>query len=669
VLAVAVVVAAYSNSLDNSFHFDDSHVVVENLFVRDLRNLPRIFRDATTFSSLPVNAVYRPLVTATLAVDYRLGGGQVRQFHISQIAMLLLLGVMLYGMWMAVLRAAGEASYRWLALAAALLFTIHTTNTETLNLISARSELLSGLGVVGSFLVYLYVPRSRRLHLYLLPMMVGALAKTPAVIFAPLFLAYVYLFEQRLSLTDLFSHAARPAVLAAIRRSLPAFVVGIATYVIVEAQNAPTVNYAGGSPYQYFLTQLFVWLHYGRLFLFPIGLTADTDWSLIPHWYDTRVVGGALFIAALAWVLARASRTPAGRPAAFGLAWFCLALLPGSSIVPLAEVSNEHRFFLPYMGLAFAAVWGLVQLARRQQARRPGWGRAITATAVLVLLLAIGGNAVGTYERNKVWTSEETLWRDVVEKSPANGRGLMNYGLSQMAKGQFAAAKQLFDRALVYNPNYWALEINLGIVNGRLSDQAAAERHFQRALQLAPDDPDAHFFFARWLDERGRTAEAVPHLERAIALSPARIAARHLLMEVYAKAGRTAESRALAESTLQLTPGDTRAARFLSDRPPVPARTSADGAETADDLMNLSLARYQARDFQGSIDAARKALAQRPEYAEAHNNIAASFASLGKWDEAIEAAREALRLKPDFPLARNNLAWAESEKQKAGGAK
>jgi len=44
--------AAYSNSLRNAFHFDDSHLIVENLHIRDIRNIPRFFTDAPTFSSL-----------------------------------------------------------------------------------------------------------------------------------------------------------------------------------------------------------------------------------------------------------------------------------------------------------------------------------------------------------------------------------------------------------------------------------------------------------------------------------------------------------------------------------------------------------------------------------------------------------------------------------------
>jgi hypothetical protein len=167
-------------------------------------------------------------------------------------------------------------------------------------------------------------------------MIAGALAKTPAVMFAPLFLAYLLLFEQRLSAADLFSSRSWPLVRAAIWKSLPAFVVGVTLFVFIEAMSAPTLALGGGTRLEYLRTQLFVWLHYGRLFFLPMGLSADTDWTLIPHWYDTRVIAGLLFVALLLRALWSSSRTPSHRPVAFGLAWFVLALLPASGIFPLA---------------------------------------------------------------------------------------------------------------------------------------------------------------------------------------------------------------------------------------------------------------------------------------------------------------------------------------------
>src|SRR3954454_16714314 len=73
-LAAAAIVFAYGDSLHNAFHFDDNHVIVNNIYIRSLRHVPLFFRDAHTFSSRPDHATYRPLVTLTYAVDYAIAG-------------------------------------------------------------------------------------------------------------------------------------------------------------------------------------------------------------------------------------------------------------------------------------------------------------------------------------------------------------------------------------------------------------------------------------------------------------------------------------------------------------------------------------------------------------------------------------------------------------------
>ena len=667
VLALAMVLGAYSNSLDNAFHFDDTYVVEGNVFIRSLTNIPRFFRDASTYSSNPPNDTYRPLVSTTLALDYWLGGGlQPRQFRLTQLTLLVLLGVAVFLLGLAVMNRAGEHRWnRWAALVAATFYAVHTTATETLNLIHVRSELLAGLGVVGSFLVYLYWPRSRRAHLYLLPMAVGALAKTPAVMFAPLFCLYLVLFEQPVPVPRLFSREGWPHLVAALRKSVPALVVGAGLFLFVESMNAPTLEMGGGSRLEYLRSQPFMWLHYGRLFLVPLGLSADTDWVPFARWYDTRVFVGVVFVAFLMRILWVASKTPAWRPVAFGIGWFMLALLPASSLFPLAEVTNDHRPFFAYVGLSLALVWGLAMAAEYGSHVAPRRQLLIWSGTAALVLLGLGGNAVGTFQRNTVFRTDESFWADVVEKSPGNGRGLMNYGLAQMSRGRFDEAKAYFDRAAVYLSNYARLEINLGIVTDRLGQPAAAEAHFMRGIRLGPNDFNTHLFYARWLLRQGRTEDAIELLQRSVALSPAALDGRHELLGAYAAAGRTADVTALAAETLALAPGDPFATEFLADpNRTAPLLPAATGTETAEGFLNASLRLYQAGDVEGSIAAARRALELRPDYPEAHNNIAAGFGSLGRWDEAIAAAREALRLRPDFARARNNLAWAEGEKAK-----
>ena len=158
---------------------------------------------------------------------------------------------------------------------------------------------------------------------------------------------------------------------------------------------------------------------------------------LVDQWYDTRVFAGLLVIAVLVVIAWRASAAERTRPVAFGLFWFAVALTPASSVVPLSEVANEHRIFFPYLGLALAVVWGALVWAERWVR---AWPRVGTVTASVVALGVLTGHAVGTYQRNTVWASGESLWADVVEKSPNNGRAWMNYGLSQMSLGRYARA-------------------------------------------------------------------------------------------------------------------------------------------------------------------------------------------------------------------------------------
>ena len=54
------------------------------MFIRDVRNIPRFFVDASTFSSLPSHQSYRPLLTTTLAIDDAIGGGlNPTAFHMT----------------------------------------------------------------------------------------------------------------------------------------------------------------------------------------------------------------------------------------------------------------------------------------------------------------------------------------------------------------------------------------------------------------------------------------------------------------------------------------------------------------------------------------------------------------------------------------------------------
>ena len=619
-LALLALVATYANHFQNAFHFDDVHTIQNNLFIRDLHNIPAFFVNPHTFSALPANQSYRPLVTTTLAVDYRLARGlNPVVFHATSFVFFASQCVVLVFLYRRVMDLARPHPWnRWLALFAATWYGLHTAIAETVNYIIARSEILSTLGVTLALLMFASTGRARRWGLYVIPAAAAVFAKEQGAMVVPILMLYVALFEADLRVVDLF----RPKSIARLLRATWPAVLVCPAILIVGLRLSTTFTPGGASRWHYLLTQPFVILHYAWTFFLPLTLSADTDWQPIANPFDERVLIGVVFIAAALWIAIAAWRRRETRPMAFGLLWFFVALLPTSSLVPLAEVLNDHRVYFPFVGLTLAVTWsaGLLLMRREPALAKQPWAWPLVISVAVAVLLA---HAAGTWQRNIVWRTEESLWLDVTQKSPRNARGLMAYGVIQMGKNQLDVAQLYFDRALTLAPQYAYLHVNIGVLDGARGKPVDAERHFRLAQQYDPGNPVSYVFYARWLGSVGRVAEALALAQRALDLSPGDVDARALVTELARNATRE---------------------------------------RTPEDWLSLSLAYYQSQRYQDSIDACRQALKLRPQYAEAYNNLCAAENVLRRFDEAAADCLSALAIKPDFPLARNNLAVAVRSK-------
>ncbi len=615
-LLLVALLAAYANHFHNSFQFDDAHTVENNASIRELRNIPLFFRDATTFSSLPSNQSYRPLVSTLLAIDYRIAGGlQPFWFHLSIFALFVALTLLLVIVVHRLLdHAASSSRNRWIALAAAGWYGLHPANADTVNYIISSSEVISTLGVIASFAVYFAFPQLRQYYLYVIPAAIAILAKPTAAIFAVLFAIFRLLFpDEKIK-----------------RRGFACFLEIVASFLICGAgllfvQHMTPRSWVAGAAnvHNYMITQPYVMLLYFKTFFWPAALSADYDLNPFATTDDPLFWAGFVFVILFSMCAVAAAVFKKTRVIGFGLLWFLIALLP-TLLFPLAEVMNDHRTFLPYIGLVIAMAGAAALLVARLDRQR-SWTK-IAATCAVVLLLSANGYA--TFQRNKVWKSEETLWHDVVLKSPRNGRGLMNYGNTLMAKGDYAGALDYFHRAQQLTPQYSVLLINLAIAEDATKQSVAAEQHFKDALRLAPASPDSYTYYARYLLSHSRADEARAFLQSALELSPTDLTARELLNQ--------ADGQAVNQ--------------------PAP--------QTPEYYLDLSLQRYREQRYAESIAASRAALRLRPNYAEAWNNIGAAYNKLGRYDEAVAACEQALRYKPDFELARNNLQYAR-EKLKA----
>ena len=135
----------YANSLDNGFHYDDSHSIVENYHIRSLAHIGDFFVDPTTFSREPAMAMYRPVVQTTYALNYALGKYRPLGYHLVNIALHGLAALLLY---LVISALTGQRLLGWWGGA---FFALHPVQSQAVNYISSRAEIMGAVGILAAF--------------------------------------------------------------------------------------------------------------------------------------------------------------------------------------------------------------------------------------------------------------------------------------------------------------------------------------------------------------------------------------------------------------------------------------------------------------------------------------------------------------------------------------
>jgi tetratricopeptide (TPR) repeat protein len=617
----------YENHFNNTFHFDDFHTIVDNLYIRDIKNIPSFFSNAQTTSTLPANQAYRPGLTTLNAIDFYLAGKPTPEpfmFHVNIFLCFLILGILCYFIFLHLLQnSLKNCQNTNFALFATAWFLLHTANAETINYIIARSDSFSTLTIALSFVLYFYFPKSHKFYLYFLPSFLGFFVKELTMMFIPLLGVYKLLFEQKLSVKQWFSSK----FFTVFKQVALPLLLSITLFLFSRTKTPTQWDSGGAGMLQYLFTQPFVMFHYAYNFVLPINLVVDSDWNIIPF-RDDRVLAGLLFVLGLLIVAYKCSFNLKNRPITFGILWFFIALLPTSSIFSFAEVLNDHRTFFPYIGLFIACSTyfrNIIVELRLIEKTTSKWA-IITAGCIFLTI-----HGYGTRQRNKIWATEELLWQECTIKAPNNGRGWMNYGLALMQKGDYINAIFCFQRTLTILPSYAYGYINMGIAKGALGDKIIAEANFKKGIELNPSVPEAYNYYAQFLLKTGRIDEAKQILQKGLSLSKN----HQILLNT--------------QLSLKLRPiGVVKRAKVNP---------------TPENYLNLSLEYYNKRDFQRCINAANEALKLRPNYDLAYNNICAAYNRLGDFEKAIKIGEKGLKINPNNQLLSGNLLEAYQKKK------
>ncbi|MGB4782185.1 MAG: tetratricopeptide repeat protein, partial [Candidatus Methylomirabilis sp.] len=497
-LLVVVTSAVYANSLHNNFLFDDLETIVEAQGRGGPGQLTPLF------SLLQGKPAYRPIRSASYAFDYALSGLDPWGYHLTNIAYHTLSAIVVF------LIAQSVFNRLIPALFTAILFAVHPIQTEAVTYLSGRRDVLSGLFVLTGFYMFLRYRQTGRggyLATVLLLYLLAFFSKESGIILPLLCFSYDVISRIRVKEPGIGLPPVREiwvGVRSAVREGrlfyIPLMVLagGLALYVLFLVRGTWVRTYYGGSlPFTGF-TMSRVFLHYIALLLFPLTLNADYSYNAFPvttSWADPNAWVAVLILGMLGYGLLVCLKS---RPlVAFGGAWFFLALLPVSQIVPHHEMMAEHFLYVPSVGFCLV-VAALADSLLDSPRRVP----AIYSAALAALLLL----SFRTVWRNTDWRDELTLWSKTVQVAPQSARARNNLGSAYLRRGQLTRAEQELETAVQIKPDFAVAHGNLGKIALDRDDLERAERELQTAIGLKANEVIPRLWLGAVYMRRGRVA-------------------------------------------------------------------------------------------------------------------------------------------------------------------
>jgi protein O-mannosyl-transferase len=583
---VIVLVGAltYANSLSGPLLFDDQSAILDNPHIRHL--WPLVESLAPSHSGVLAS---RPIVNFSFAINYAIGGLSVRGYHIGNVLLHILSALVLFGIIGMTLRTSKvrdrlAPAANEIALASALIWMVHPLQTESVDYVTQRTELMMGLFYLLTLFCAIRAaasPAPSRWHAAAIVSCLLGMGCKESMVTAPV----VVVLYDRIFLFDSMREAWRR------RKGLYAGLgLGWLEFAALLTSRANTVGFSSGvSAWTYLLNQAQMIVQYLKLTLWPHGLVLDYGPARRLVLMD--VLPQAVLVVALVTLtgIALVLRPMAG----FLGAWFFITLAPSSSFVPIVtEAGAERRMYLPLAGIVILAVIGVyLGLQRVGVSRRGLQMGSIAAVSLVVVSLAFM-----TAQRNHEYASSVALLQTSVDRWP-HGRA----------------------------------HVNLAAV---LKEQGKVDEAIAHLRAAVPDNPQAQYILGSDLYDRGRFDDAIKELQAFIErIGPypgstyQSVVARNLLALSLAQQGKRSEAVDAFQAALRMDPGNAGlhgnlAFILLQQNDFEGARQHYEAyltghAGSAFVLTNLGMALQELGRIDEAKERFRQALAVDPKYVEA----------------------------------------------------
>lgn len=623
-LIIAIGLLAYSNTFHVPFTFDDVPNIIENPRIRNVANIPSMF---TEFKGPPISA--RPLTSATFALNYYLGGLHTTGYHIFNLTLHAINGILLYYLILLtarLMRFEDDGKIRLVAFFSSLIFIAHPIQTESVTYIVSRSVLLSTMFFfLGILLFVKAVTSEKREILYtaalFLTSLLGMASREEFFIFPFMLILYDFFFVSKSKLRDVLSH---------YRSYIPVFLT--LSYLLYIVLSYDYKEHAGFevktvTPIEYLLTQFNVHWTYIRLLILPINQNLDYDYPIAEALFEFPTIISFVGYIGL-WIFGICVMIKRKPVISFCVLWFLIVLVPSSSVIPIRDVIFEHRLYTP---LASASILMTICILFIKDGLRVNWRKfeSIPIWGLTIVVLILTG---ACYARNQFWENEVILWEDVVMKSPSKARGHNNLGVYYYIQAvESDGNAHLIEKsinhleiALEIDPHYKDAHNNLGdaYLKSGLADKAIEQ--YRIALRIKPNDPVIYYNLGCAYQVNGVIDKAIEQYQTAIRINSTYTDAHINLGTAFKSQGLIDKAISQYQIAIKLDP--TRYEGFY----------------------NLGNAFREKGLIDKSIQMYLSSLKLNPTNPNAHFNLGIAYQSKGLISEAIEQYKVAIKLRPDL---------------------
>ena len=487
-LIAAAAVVAYAGTLRGTFDFDTPNLVLYNGAVHgfSLANLRAVL------TTQPNGVEYLPVRDLTYMLDFELWGMQAFGYHLSNVVYYAAGCALLY-LLLERLLAGWSDRPRLVAAVAAGLFVLHPVHVESVAGLAQRKDVVSGLLCFAGLLAFQrWAERggTRAYAVALAALVLAILAKATAVVFPGLaaLVAFRLAWRDRRVKLGLAGLAATGLLLAGILAR------EAAATGILSGQTVPVwlrvLTYGKAAAW------------YARMLLVPWPLSVIHDVGPVTSPLDPGALAALAVIAALVVLGVRhARRYPV---LVFSLAWFLVAIVPVSGLLPAPNLVAERYLFLPSVAFALAAAWLVVDASALR-----GHAAAVVAASAIAILHA-GVVAVRVAE----WRTNGGLLVADLSRHPGSARLTSLLGRYDYANGRYDEAFALFEQARTLDPTYQDGELFAAIQRLEAGDAAGAVEGLFRLTDQATVDVQCLLGMA--FERMGRLDEARARYERAL---------------------------------------------------------------------------------------------------------------------------------------------------------